>query len=45
VLVVPEEEGEGEQRQVVVRTLEARETGQGDHRQEQLLYVLDHFGR
>ena len=43
MLVVPEEEGECEERQVVVCSLEAGEAGEDNHGQEQLLYVLDHF--
>jgi hypothetical protein len=42
VLVLPEEEGEGEEGQVVVRPLEAGEAGERDHRQEELLDMLDH---
>jgi len=43
VFVVPKEEGEREEREVVVSSLEAREAGQHNHGNEQFLYVLDHF--
>lgn len=42
MLVLPEEEGKGEERKVVVCALETGETGEGDHREEELLDVLDH---
>jgi hypothetical protein len=42
VFVVPEEEGEGEEGQVVVGALETGEAGQRDHHQEEFLHVLDH---
>ena len=42
MLVLPEEEGEGEKRKVVVRALEAGETSESDHCEEELLDVLDH---
>ena len=45
MLVVPEEEAEGEERQIVVRSLEAGEAGEADHGEEQLFDVLDHFNR
>ena len=40
--VVPEEEDEGEEGQVVVRPLEVGQQGQHYHRHEQLVNVLDH---
>lgn len=43
MLVLPKEEGEGEQRQVVVCSLEAGKAGKDDHAQEELLDVLQHF--
>lgn len=42
MLVLPEEECKGEERKVVVCSLEASETSEGDHREEELLDVLDH---
>ena len=42
MLVLPEEEGEGEERKVVVGSLETSETRYDDHRQEELLDMLDH---
>ena len=45
MLVVPEEEGEGEERQIVVCSLETSEAGEADHGEEKLFDVLDHFNR
>lgn len=42
-LEVPEEEGESEQRQVVVGPLKAGEAGQQYDHKEQFLDVLDHL--
>lgn len=42
VCVVPQQQDESEQRQVVVRTLEVSKQGQDYHHHEQLVYVLDH---
>ena len=42
MFVLPEEESEGEEGQVVVCTLEAGEAGYDDHCDEKFLYVLDH---
>ena len=43
VLVVPEEESEGEERQVIICPLEAGKAGEGDHCDEKFLDVLQHF--
>jgi len=43
VLVLPEEESEREERQVVVCSLEAAEAGEDDHGDEELFDVLQHF--
>jgi hypothetical protein len=43
MFVVPQEVGEGEEGEVVVRSLETGEARQHDHGQKELLYVLDHF--
>lgn len=43
VLVLPKEEGEGEEGQVVVCSLEAAEAGEDDHGDEEFFDVLQHF--
>jgi len=43
VLVLPEEESEREERQVVVCSLEAAEAGEDDHGDEEFFDVLQHF--
>ncbi len=42
MLVVPQKEGKGKEGQIVVRSLEASETGDGDDGQKEFLDVLDH---
>lgn len=42
MLVVPEEEGEGEKGQVVICSLEAGKAGEDDHGEKEFLDMLDH---
>lgn len=42
MLVLPEEEGKGEEGKVVICALEAGEAGEGDHCEEEFFDVLDH---
>jgi len=43
VLIFPQEEGKGEERQVVICSLKAGKAGQSDHDYEHFLNVLDHL--
>ncbi len=43
MFIVPQEVGERKEGQVVVGSLETSEAGDQDYREEQFLYVLDHF--
>lgn len=45
VAVIPEEVCEGEERKIIISSLEASEACQGDNQQEQFFYVLDHLDR